>query len=444
VLRYWLILACLILIFVIFMEFFEHRPFNGNEDSYFVLEILVVFVVLLIASLLIYIGLSLVTNWEAKEIERLNSKNRFSTVIGLALNQADLAEALFQITSKPANIAYESLLLFNPKTNHFEPDFQWKSTEDAEWDPVLSQTSEVCRVCAMLQPNAIRSLEDWDGTCGMAGPNQQNGYCLPIAYGSSPKALLRFRTLPGTNLQKDELESLTGIAPIIGITLERLRLQKTQLDFNLSEALDNERRAIARDLHDTIGQDLCYLNLKLEQITKELRTSRKETIYKELKVLQQMAASDNASVHVTLVGLYADNASRLGTLIKDHADLISDRSGLIFEVSHHGQAKPLEPDAIRHIFYVCKEAIHNVEKHARAARVSVSIEWGGDNLVIKIADDGRGFDPARVDPGVHFGLRIMRERVEGLGGRMMLIPSPEGTQVEFYIPYAQTGGSSYG
>jgi signal transduction histidine kinase len=91
---------------------------------------------------------------------------------------------------------------------------------------------------------------------------------------------------------------------------------------------------------------------------------------------------------------------------------------------------------MRQLFYIFREALTNVEKHARASRVAVQIGWEEKHLNMTIADDGRGFDPLSMPSGSHYGLKFMRERAELLNGSLNVHSVVgTGTKLEARVPY---------
>ena len=90
---------------------------------------------------------------------------------------------------------------------------------------------------------------------------------------------------------------------------------------------------------------------------------------------------------------------------------------------------------IRQVYYAVKEALYNVERHSRARCVHVALDWGADDLTIQIQDDGVGFDPKMIQKDRHFGLDIMRKRIESCKGRLTFISEPgAGTTVIMWLP----------
>ena len=87
------------------------------------------------------------------------------------------------------------------------------------------------------------------------------------------------------------------------------------------------------------------------------------------------------------------------------------------------------------ILYIYREALNNIERHAEASKVEVTLMWRERDLTINIQDDGKGFDPQKVDSSSHFGLMIMKERTEVLKGKFELDASPGlGTRIKIWLP----------
>lgn len=101
------------------------------------------------------------------------------------------------------------------------------------------------------------------------------------------------------------------------------------------------------------------------------------------------------------------------------------------------------PNVEAQLMRIVQEALTNVRKHARAQCVWITFEIGNGQAQVAIEDNGRGFDPALISPvdERHFGLRIMRERAEEVGGSIQVRSKPDqGTRVAVKVPLRQEGG----
>jgi signal transduction histidine kinase len=91
---------------------------------------------------------------------------------------------------------------------------------------------------------------------------------------------------------------------------------------------------------------------------------------------------------------------------------------------------------MRQLFYIFRESLTNVEKHAQASRVAVQICWEENDLRMYVEDDGRGFDLLDTPSGSHYGLKFMRERAELLKGSLSIHSAVgSGTKLEACVPY---------
>lgn len=217
-------------------------------------------------------------------------------------------------------------------------------------------------------------------------------------------------------------------------TLVRLKEANGRLH-QLSERMlsiqENERRHIARELHDEIGQALTAVKLKLEATLRACPNCRTE-------IGESVAMSETALERVKglFLGLRPPQLDDLGLVaaVRWHLDRQAREVG--FKADFHADDLPrLKPKLEATCFRVVQEALTNVVRHARAGRVWVDIARCDSELAIEIGDDGRGFDlqAERADEGM--GLSGMEERVLLAGGRFVVNSAPgAGTVIRVAIP----------
>jgi PAS domain S-box-containing protein len=212
----------------------------------------------------------------------------------------------------------------------------------------------------------------------------------------------------------------------------RARNQKEKM---LTQMLHNMQLDIARDLHDTVGQNISYLRMKLDHLSEKELNSKAE-IEAEINNMAKVANESYDLVRGTLAVLQSQNAVDLLNLFKRYAGQVAERAGFVIEFSNRGEAQPLSSLQLRQLFYIFREALSNIEKHAHAAQVQVEMLWEAHSLTLSVADNGKSFDPIRTQPyGTHYGLRFMRERTEMLTGSLTINASPgEGTRIVVQIP----------
>jgi signal transduction histidine kinase len=195
-------------------------------------------------------------------------------------------------------------------------------------------------------------------------------------------------------------------------------------------AVLEERRRMARDLHDGLAQELAFISGQ---------TARLATADAAPLVLGQVsAAADRAlgEARRAIAALTRPLDEPLEAVLAEIAEEVAARSGLEvdFEASAHVEVPPATREELAR---VVREALTNAARHSRASRVRVTVS-NGRGLRVSIADDGVGFDPARLRPpdlSGGFGLRSMQERITGLGGSLRIGSAPgAGTEIEVILP----------
>ena len=196
----------------------------------------------------------------------------------------------------------------------------------------------------------------------------------------------------------------------------------SKLSQRILSAQDEERRRIARVLHDELGQTLAAV--KLELAAGEDVTRAQELIDRAISQTRDLAHSLRPPLLDDL-GL-GPSLRRLGRMVEE-AGNVDVRVRV--EIT---ERLPQEHEGL--LFSAAQEALRNIEAHAQARHVEIVVEQREGAIVLVVTDDGIGFDHAAV-PGL--GLRGIRERVEGIGGRMSVFSRPEeGTRLEVEVPYA--------
>lgn len=209
------------------------------------------------------------------------------------------------------------------------------------------------------------------------------------------------------------------------------QLQSLTSELSLSE--ERERRRIASNLHDRIGQTLAFARLKLGTLAQRMEPKAVE----ELRQLIEQAIGDTRSLTVELSPPVLYELGLVAAL-EWLARKIQQEHGIRTRFHDDGQPKPLDDNFRVVLFQAVRELLVNVVKHARASHAQVLIRRDADALRIIIEDDGAGFNPGLVtaNPDTRsFGLFHIRERLEYLGGRMKLRSEiGRGTRVTLIAP----------
>jgi PAS domain S-box-containing protein len=220
-------------------------------------------------------------------------------------------------------------------------------------------------------------------------------------------------------------------------SMEALRTtirQRRELAVRLEGAREEERRRIAADLHDDPIQVMSAVDLRLQLLAAE---PSKVTVVEldDLHRIVQLSIERLRSMLFELRPLVLDSQG-LGAAIREYLEHTADAEGWAVDVEETLAFEP--PGDLRATLYrIVQEAVTNARKHADASRVDVSVATVGDGVLVRVRDDGDGFDPG-FPPDArrgHMGLATIRERSELAGGWCRIESRPaQGTTVECWLP----------
>ncbi len=200
----------------------------------------------------------------------------------------------------------------------------------------------------------------------------------------------------------------------------------------LIAAQEEERRRIARDLHDDVAQRIALLSNKMHILHQSLPEgiSAAEEFSDILKEIEQ------ASESVRLISHQLHSSKLILGLpgaLAGYCREFSQQRGIKVEFTQKGSMGPLLEPVPLVMFRVLQEALHNVARHSGAAQVEVSLLTEEDEIRLRIKDRGKGFDPVQVSDGL--GLVSMRERLRLVGGKITVSSAPGlGTEIEAAVP----------
>lgn len=222
--------------------------------------------------------------------------------------------------------------------------------------------------------------------------------------------------------------------------LQRLEKARTQLLHALVTAQEEERRRIALELHDQLGQSLTALRIGLAALARPEQSAR--SAVEMVAWLQRIAAKLDEDVDRLALELRPSTLDDLGlrTALQQHVEQWSETAGISAEFHAIGLDDRRIPTEFEIVIYrIVQESLTNVLKHAAARHVSVILERRGGQIVLIVEDDGRGFDPEALEqhPGAErrLGLLGMEERVALVGGTFTVESTPgSGTTLFVRIP----------
>lgn len=183
-------------------------------------------------------------------------------------------------------------------------------------------------------------------------------------------------------------------------------------------ATARERNRLARDLHDTLAHSLAGLVVQLQAIETLLK-AEPEAARSELTKARRIAQEGLQETRHAIQDLRVDPIEDLGlSRALERATLdFGDRAGVQVELQISDPQASISNEMAAQVYFIAKEALNNIERHADAHRVEVTLARDNGQVVLKVRDDGRGFDESQVDDE-RFGLQGMYERAEMIGAQL--------------------------
>lgn len=250
---------------------------------------------------------------------------------------------------------------------------------------------------------------------------------------------LQFYELVITNLQNWR-ESTVGKLLLINNVTDQRRAQQNFTEQQRVLATLKEREQLAREMHDDFAQVLSFINTQCQTISRLLKKGDEASAATYLDKLVEVAKGVDVDIRDSIQGMRAD-------ILKDGLLITVEKYLARYQKEHGIQTELINAEVIAEkniapiveiqVFRIMQEALTNVRKHAEASQVRIKFEAKETTLCISIEDDGRGFDLSEHSSSStnHFGLEMIRERAEAIGGTLQLFSEiGYGTQIEICVP----------
>jgi two-component system, NarL family, sensor kinase len=258
----------------------------------------------------------------------------------------------------------------------------------------------------------------------------QSHASVALRFGERRLGIMNVCPRPPRRLSEGDLRLLAVTGAQIGLAVERGRLAEEEA----SAARSGERTRLAREIHDTLAQDLTAIALQLESALRDV--PRDSPAAQRIATALDVARASLAQARASVLNLRADPlAGRpLAAALAALARGLTSETGIRVTL-HDGGAPSLPYEVEGELFRIVSEALTNARLHANASRIDVELDGVDDgHVVLRVRDDGTGFDPA-VRDDERYGLRGMEERARLIGGTLRVESSPAaGTLVEAVVP----------
>jgi signal transduction histidine kinase len=250
----------------------------------------------------------------------------------------------------------------------------------------------------------------------------------------------------------EEQEVLDSIAEMIGfaidarVEVESSHKKEAAVRFNnerikdlagrLIQAQEIERTRIASELHDNVNQQIAALALSVSNIKKKLNHSNTNVI-EEISIFQRKLSEIAEEVRGVSHNLHSGLLQHAGLIMAARSICaeFSAANGIEVEFNATGEVDSVSDEIALCAYRVIQESIHNIQSHAHARRVKVSLSRSPTALSLLVSDDGYGFDQNKTGHHVGLGLLSMNERVRQLRGQIFIDSRlSQGTQISVEIP----------
>jgi two-component system sensor histidine kinase UhpB len=248
-----------------------------------------------------------------------------------------------------------------------------------------------------------------------------------LAHGMSNVDVLR----PGRRLPPVGVGEIADLVRSFNEMLSRLEAERRDSGRRALAAQEGERKRIATELHDEVGQSLTGVLLLLERIASEVPADRRPTFAEA----QQEVRRTLDEVRRIARELRPEMLEHLGLVsaLRSLGTGFEERTGVKVEWRFAAFLPPIDPDAEVAVFRIAQEGLTNVARHSDASRVWLSLEEGNNSVVLRIVDNGQGMNGGSHASGG--GLRGMRERAVIIGAALAIKPAPTGgVEVRLEVP----------
>ncbi len=269
---------------------------------------------------------------------------------------------------------------------------------------------------------------------------------FPLNLREHPVGVLLVQS-PGEPEQREHFEVLEVVAGQAAVSLGTTMLC---IDRAQRLAVEEERNRIARDIHDTVAQSLFGMVFTLDACVTMLPENA-EAVRQELIELHELASGVRQEVRSSIFDLWPSelNFDRFKNDLRSYVSHCCRPRPFHVEFRTIGDFEQLRPAIRRNLYRVAQEALGNAARHSGAESAQLSMEISPERVLLRVEDDGQGFDPERVLARDHdhdrFGLHGIQERVRALHGHFEVDSRPrQGTRLTVNVPLQLPGDSAYG
>jgi len=275
--------------------------------------------------------------------------------------------------------------------------------------------------CARHHPSEARFYQD----C-------QRMLAVPLRHRGRLLGLYNLFFCSEAELGADVQTVLRSVGELLGLALHNARLERE----TLCSTVMTERKFLASEVHDSIAQSLAYVNMRLPLLQDAMQQHDDRLSEKYFADVEQAMGSIQCNLREILSNFRVPmDPQGLLHAVQVLAAEFRQRAGIPLQVQYELPERCLTSEQEVQVFHIVQEALANVSRHAQATQAWLALSHRGSHLDVRVEDDGRGVGALPADGRAHFGLDIMNERAQRLGGVVEIGPrSPGGTRVRLTVP----------
>lgn len=242
----------------------------------------------------------------------------------------------------------------------------------------------------------------------------------------------------GQRIEFDEIENRK-----LADEIREQNEQRGELLKRLITAQEDERKRVARELHDDLGQALSALSLQVQSLERLFNADRDQAI-EQLDMINDLIVETTERMYDLILALRPSVLDEYGLVValRNHTERFLDGSGITFTLEANDYLDRLEPDIETALYRVFQEALSNIRRHADAQNVKITLQHKDGIFIGQIVDDGKGFDLNTIanDGNDPRGLGILgiKERIAQYCGHVEFVTQPgSGTTINIQLPTAE-------
>lgn len=242
----------------------------------------------------------------------------------------------------------------------------------------------------------------------------------------------------GQRIETEEIENQN-----LSNQLRQQNIQRGELLKRLITAQEDERKRVARELHDDLGQALSALSLQVQSLER-LINSNPDEVNDQLNQIRNFIAETTERMYELIIALRPSVLDQFGLVaaLRNHAERFLNGSGIAFELDASDYSGRLTPDIETALYRVFQEALSNVRRHAQAEHVKITLQLKDGVFMGEIKDDGKGFDLQTVEINGQdsrgLGMLSIQERIAQYSGQVEILSRPgRGTAISIRLSTAE-------